>query len=56
MSLLRFFLYLTTFMLIINTAYCATITKVRVTGNKKISEAKVLENAIKPGTEFDLKK
>jgi outer membrane protein insertion porin family len=38
-----------------NIAYSAIITKVRVEGNKKISAAKILEKAIKPGTEFDMK-
>jgi outer membrane protein insertion porin family len=56
MNILRSLLCLIAFLLIINTAYSAIITKVGVVGNKKISEAKILENAIKPGTEFDLKK
>lgn len=42
--------------LIVSTAHSAVITKVRVEGNKKISDAKILEKAIKPGTEFDLKR
>ena len=54
MKILSFLLISIIFLFIFNTAHCAIITKVRVVGNKKISEAKILEKAIKPNTEFNL--
>ena len=55
MKFSRFILLNIIFLFIFNSAYSAIITKVRVVGNKKISDAKILENAVKPNTEFNLK-